>query len=58
MNTKLATSLALAGALTGAMSLLAASAQADDASKEKCCGISLSGKNDCAAGPGTTCAGQ
>ena len=27
------------------------------ADKEKCFGISLAGKNDCAAGPGTTCAG-
>lgn len=25
--------------------------------KEKCYGISLAGKNDCAAGAGTTCAG-
>ena len=25
--------------------------------KEKCYGISLAGKNDCAAGPGTSCAG-
>ena len=25
--------------------------------KEKCFGISLAGQNDCAAGPGTTCAG-
>lgn len=25
--------------------------------KEKCFGISLKGKNDCAAGPGTSCAG-
>ena len=25
--------------------------------KEQCYGISLAGKNDCAAGPGTTCAG-
>ncbi|HYD37901.1 MAG TPA: DUF2282 domain-containing protein [Allosphingosinicella sp.] len=24
---------------------------------EKCYGISLAGKNDCAAGPGTSCAG-
>ena len=30
---------------------------ADAASKEKCFGISLAGENDCAAGPGTTCAG-
>lgn len=27
------------------------------ADKEKCYGISLAGKNDCAAGPGTSCAG-
>jgi len=25
--------------------------------KEKCFGVSLAGKNDCAAGPGTSCAG-
>ena len=25
--------------------------------KEKCYGVSLAGKNDCAAGAGTTCAG-
>ena len=25
--------------------------------KEKCYGVSMAGKNDCAAGPGTTCAG-
>ena len=27
------------------------------ASKEKCFGVALAGKNDCAAGAGTTCAG-
>ena len=35
-------------------------AQAQDKAKdakEKCYGVSLAGKNDCAAGPGTTCAG-
>lgn len=31
-----------------------APAQAD---KDKCYGVALKGKNDCAAGPGTTCAG-
>ena len=25
--------------------------------KERCYGVALAGKNDCAAGPGTTCAG-
>jgi uncharacterized membrane protein len=33
---------------------VAAAAQGE---KEKCYGIALAGKNDCAAGPGTTCAG-
>jgi uncharacterized membrane protein len=27
------------------------------AAQEKCYGIAMAGKNDCAAGPGTTCAG-
>ncbi len=42
-----------------AASLITASpavAQASGA-KEKCYGIALKGKNDCAAGPGTSCAG-
>lgn len=32
-------------------------ASAGGGKKEKCYGISLAGKNDCAAGPGTSCAG-
>ncbi len=28
------------------------------ANQEKCFGVALAGKNDCAAGPGTTCAGS
>ncbi|SCZ54627.1 DUF2282 domain-containing protein [Epibacterium ulvae] len=51
-----AKSIAVAGAVAAAMTATltgAASAQ----SKEKCYGISLAGQNDCAAGPGTTCAG-
>jgi uncharacterized membrane protein len=28
-----------------------------ESAMEKCYGVSLAGKNDCAAGPGTTCAG-
>lgn len=31
--------------------------KADTAKMEKCFGIAMAGKNDCAAGPGTTCAG-
>jgi uncharacterized membrane protein len=49
---------ALALAVGAALSLAQAPATAQDgADKEKCFGISVKGKNDCAAGPGTTCAG-
>lgn len=48
--------LALAAVLSGA-----ALAQDKGASikgeKEKCYGVAKAGQNDCAAGPGTTCAG-
>ena len=48
--------LAAAGAVAAALTAsLAVPAHAQ--SKEKCYGVSLAGKNDCAAGPGTTCAG-
>lgn len=47
--------LALAASLTSAL-VAAAPAAAQDG-KEKCFGIALKGQNDCAAGPGTTCAG-
>jgi uncharacterized membrane protein len=43
-------SATLAAALT-----MAAAAQAQD--MEKCYGVALAGQNDCAAGPGTSCAG-
>ena len=46
---------ALAVALGTAMSVMPAAAQT--AEKEKCFGVALKGKNDCAAGPGTSCAG-
>ena len=47
--------LAVAGAVAAALTGHATSV--DAASKEKCYGVSLAGQNDCAAGPGTTCAG-
>jgi uncharacterized membrane protein len=43
-----------------ALSMAAHAAPPADAAKkpmEKCYGVALAGKNDCAAGPGTTCAG-
>ena len=45
----------LASAVATAVAGLATTASA--AGDEKCFGVSLAGKNDCAAGPGTTCAG-
>ncbi len=51
-----ALTLALAAALGTALTAVAAPASAQS-SKEKCYGVSLKGQNDCAAGPGTTCAG-
>jgi uncharacterized membrane protein len=53
---KTITSAALAGALATALAGLAP-ASAAEATKDKCYGVSLKGQNDCAAGPGTTCAG-
>lgn len=54
MSTTMKT-VAIAGAVAAAMAAQTTTAQA--ASKEKCYGVSLAGANDCAAGPGTTCAG-
>jgi uncharacterized membrane protein len=47
----------LALALGTAVAISAVSVPAQAASKEKCFGVSLAGQNDCAAGPGTSCAG-
>ncbi len=53
--------LAVTAAAIAALTAGAALAQDKGASikgeKERCYGISLAGKNDCAAGPGTSCAG-
>ena len=47
--------VALALALGAAFAAVPAAAQSAD--NEHCYGVALKGKNDCAAGPGTTCAG-
>ena len=54
MSTKI-TSIAVAGAVAAAFAAQAIPASAQE--NEKCYGVSLAGENDCAAGPGTTCAG-
>jgi uncharacterized membrane protein len=54
---------ALTAFAVAALTSGAAMAQTDSmknapaSAKERCYGVSLAGKNDCAAGPGTTCAG-
>ena len=57
------TAASLAFAFGAAMTMAAATASAAShggamkAETEKCFGVSLKGKNDCAAGAGTSCAG-
>ena len=50
------TSFAVASAVAAAVTAQIATPAAA-AGGEKCYGVSLAGANDCAAGPGTTCAG-
>lgn len=54
-----ATAIALAALAAGAAQAADAMKGKDDmkTEQEKCYGVSMAGKNDCAAGPGTTCAG-
>ena len=58
MKKTMTSTLAIAGAMSAALALatLPASAATPEG-MEKCYGVSLSGQNDCAAGPGTSCAG-
>lgn len=56
MKKSIATAAIVAGALTAALSIAASTTPAS-AAKLKCFGVAMAGKNDCAAGPGTTCAG-
>jgi uncharacterized membrane protein len=55
--TSFAAKAVLAASLATAISLLGQSPTSAAGEKEKCYGIALKGQNDCAAGPGTTCAG-
>ena len=59
MNTRslaLTTTLALAALASGA-AMAQDKAMDGKTAMEKCFGVSMAGKNDCAAGAGTTCAG-
>ncbi len=58
MSSNRITTAGVAGALALALSGVAIPAKnALSADMEKCYGVAKAGKNDCAAGPGTTCAG-
>jgi uncharacterized membrane protein len=59
MNTRtfaLTTTLALAALASGA-AMAQDKAMDGKAAMEKCFGVAMAGKNDCAAGAGTSCAG-
>ena len=51
------TTVAMAAGVLSALTVAAQAAPEAKAAKEKCFGVALAGKNDCAAGPGTSCAG-
>ena len=57
MNAKSIASLAGLALTAGVTAGLATAPAAAQGAKEKCYGVSLAGENDCAAGPGTSCAG-
>ncbi|MFB3083970.1 MAG: DUF2282 domain-containing protein [Gammaproteobacteria bacterium] len=52
-------SIAITSAITAALLLATSGVMAADEKPqtEKCYGVAKAGKNDCAAGPGTTCSG-
>lgn len=56
LNKKILIGTAVASALTVAATT-STTALAGDKKMEKCYGVAKAGKNDCAAGPGTSCAG-
>ncbi|MEP3050624.1 MAG: DUF2282 domain-containing protein [Erythrobacter sp.] len=58
MNAKTITNIAGLAITAGVAAGLATTpVAAQSGGKEKCYGVSKAGKNDCAAGPGTSCAG-
>jgi uncharacterized membrane protein len=57
MKHKAMSAAIVAGAVATAVAGMSGTVPAHAQAKEKCYGVSLKGQNDCAAGPGTTCAG-
>jgi uncharacterized membrane protein len=56
-KSRMKTALSLAEAVAAAITMASAHDASAQGKQEKCFGVSLAGKNHCAAGPGTTCAG-
>lgn len=52
-----AASLALAAGITAGLAATAPATAQGKPAMEKCYGVAKAGQNDCAAGPGTSCAG-
>ena len=57
MNAKSIANFAGLAVTAGVVAGLATTPVAAQDAKEKCYGVAKAGKNDCAAGPGTSCAG-
>jgi len=55
---KTATKAVVASAITAALALAPLTGVQAAGSTEKCYGVAKAGKNDCKAGPGTSCAGS
>jgi uncharacterized membrane protein len=56
-RSQIAVAFAIAALCAGAARAAEDAMAKDGKAMEKCYGVALAGKNDCAAGPGTTCAG-
>ena len=58
-NIKQSIAITSVGSITAALLLATSGVMAADEKpqSEKCYGVAKAGKNDCAAGPGTTCSG-
>lgn len=52
------TTLGLLASVAAAATMVGTMSHAQSGGMEKCFGVAEAGKNDCAAGPGTTCAGS
>jgi len=57
-RSQLAAAAAAFSVLAAGTAATAAPQKSAKTEMEKCYGVSLAGKNDCKAGPGTTCAGS